>query len=67
MARVTIAEKLKEDIMKKFKEESKKIFRQMYSLENNPTKGKLLGNVGGIVIKEITRAVEKLRKINSIK
>jgi len=53
MARVTIAEKLKEDIMKKFKEESKKIFRQMYSLENNPTKGKLLGNVGGIVIKEI--------------
>src|SRR3989338_11407636 len=48
-----IAEKLKEEILKKFKQESKKIFRQMYSLQNNPRKGKLLGNVGGIVIKEI--------------
>ncbi|MBI2629306.1 hypothetical protein HYW74_04440 [Candidatus Pacearchaeota archaeon] len=53
MAKVSIAEGLKNDILKKFKEESKIIFRQMYSLENNPHKGKLLGNVGGIIIKEI--------------
>src|SRR3989338_5541661 len=53
MAKVSIAEGLKNDILKKFKEESKIIFRQMYSLENNPHKGKLLGSVGGIVIKEI--------------
>src|SRR3989338_4617491 len=53
MAKVSIAEGLKNDILKKFKEESKIIFRQMYSLENNPHKGKLLGTVGGIVIKEI--------------
>ena len=53
MARVIISEDLKEDILKKFKEESKKIFRLMYSLKENPKKGKLLGNVGGIVIKEL--------------
>jgi len=32
MAKVMIAEKLKDEIFKKFKEESKIIFRQMYSL-----------------------------------
>ena len=53
MAKVMISETLKDEILKKFREESKKIFKQMYSLEKNPKKGKLLGNVGGIVIKEI--------------
>ena len=53
MAKVSIAEGLKNDILKKFKEESKIIFRQMYSLEENPHKGKLLGSVGEVVIKEI--------------
>ena len=53
MAKVSIAERLKEEILKKFKEESKIIFRQMYSLSDNPKKGKLLGNVGGVVIKEL--------------
>ena len=48
-----IAEKLKDEILKKFKGESKKIFKQMYSLQDNPKKGKLLGSIGGIVIKEI--------------
>jgi len=50
---VTILETLKEEIIGKFKEESKIIFRQMYSLADNPHKGKPLGNVGGIVIKEL--------------
>lgn len=53
MAKVTILETLKDEIIKKFKEESKIIFRQMYSLGDNPNKGKPLGNIGGIVIKEI--------------
>ena len=53
MAKVSIAETLKNEILKKFKEESKIIFGQMYSLKDNPKKGKLLGNVGGIVIKEL--------------
>ena len=53
MAKVSIAEGLKDEILKKFKEESKIIFRQMYSLGDNPRKGKSLGHVGGIVIKEL--------------
>ncbi len=53
MAKVMISETLKDEILKKFREESKKIFKQMHSLEKNPKKGKLLGNVGGIIIKEI--------------
>ncbi len=53
MAKVSIAKNLKNEILKKFKEESRIIFKQMHSLENNPQKGKILGNVGGIVIKEL--------------
>ena len=53
MAQVVIEESLKNEILKKFKEESKIIFRQMYSLSENPNKGKTLGNVGGIAIKEV--------------
>jgi hypothetical protein len=51
--KIVIAEALKNEILKKFKQESKKIFKQMYSLKDNPKKGKLIGNVGGIYIKEI--------------
>jgi GH15 family glucan-1,4-alpha-glucosidase len=53
MAKVVIAEKLKDEILKKFKRESKTIFKQMYSLQDNPKKGKLLGSFAGIIIKEI--------------
>ncbi len=53
MAKVMIAETLKDEILKKFKEESRIIFRQMHSLANNPHKGKALGHVGGIAIKEL--------------
>lgn len=53
MAKVSIAKTLKNEILKKFKQESKKIFKQMSSLGRNPKKGKLLGNVGRIIIKEI--------------
>ncbi len=53
MAKVSILESLKDEILKKFKDESKIIFRQMYSLGENPHKGKLLGSVGGILIKEL--------------
>lgn len=48
-----ILESLKNEILKIFKHESKIIFKLMYSLENNPNNGKFLGNVGGIIIKEI--------------
>jgi hypothetical protein len=53
MAKVMISEKLRDEIFKKFKSESRKIFDLMHSLEENPYKGKALGNVGGIIIKEL--------------
>jgi len=53
MAEVIITEGLKREILKKFKGESKKIFHLMNSLKENPKKGKELGQVRGVVIKEI--------------
>ncbi|MCX6751042.1 MAG: hypothetical protein NTZ83_06295 [Candidatus Pacearchaeota archaeon] len=53
MAKVIILKHLEEEINKKFKGESVDIFELMYSLKDKPTKGKLLGGVGGIVIKEL--------------
>ena len=53
MAQVVISESLKEDIFRKFRHDSLDIFLLMRSLESNPTKGKVLGTVGGIVIKEL--------------
>ena len=53
MARVEIIKTLKNEILKKFKGESKKIFRIMKSLEENPKKGKTLGNIAGISVKEL--------------
>jgi hypothetical protein len=53
MAEVIITEALKNEILKKFKAESKKIFNLMYSLKENPKKGKEVGCVSNVVIKEI--------------
>ena len=53
MAKVQIIRSLFEEIQKKFKSESHKIIDLIESLENNPHKGKLLGSVGVIIIKEI--------------
>lgn len=53
MAKVEIAEDLKEEILTKFKGESNEIFNLMYSLKDNPKKGKLVSQVSGIVIKEL--------------
>ena len=53
MARVEVLSNLKSEILKKFKEESKIIFRLMQSLEEHPHKGKFLATVAGIVIKEL--------------
>ena len=53
MAKVEISETLKEEIFKKFKGESKEIFNLIYSLKENPKKGKVLGSVGGTLIKEL--------------
>ena len=53
MAKVEIIHSLAKEIQKKFKEESHKIISLLRNLEKNPKKGKLLGYVGGIVIKEL--------------
>lgn len=53
MAKVKIISSLFKEIQKKFKGEAHKIIDLLETLEENPHKGKLLGNVGGIVIKEL--------------
>ena len=53
MAKVEIVRSLLDDIKKRFKEKSHKIIDLIETLEDNPHKGKLLGTVGGILIKEI--------------
>ena len=53
MAQVEIVQSLFEEINKKFKHQSVKILSYLKSLESSPQKGKLLGTLGGIVIKEL--------------
>jgi hypothetical protein len=53
MAIVYIAHFLEKEINKKFKKESIKIFSLIYSLEQNPKKGDIIGSIGNILIKEI--------------
>ena len=53
MAKVIITTELEEEINKKFKDESVEIFELIYSLEKNPKKGKPVGQIAGIVIKEL--------------
>ena len=53
MAKVEIVESLYEEIEKKFKKEAHKIIDLIERLEDSPNKGKILGKVGGILIKEI--------------
>lgn len=53
MAKVVVSPLLKDAIFKKFKQQSIPIFDLMKSLESQPHKGKLLGEVGGVIIKEI--------------
>ncbi|MEK6890681.1 MAG: hypothetical protein AABX03_00935 [Nanoarchaeota archaeon] len=53
MAKIEIIEDLYEKIEKKFGGDAIKVFALIKSLEENPKKGKTLGHVGSIVIKEI--------------
>lgn len=53
MAKVIITKSLKEEVSAKFKGNSEKIFTHMKKLELQPKIGKPLGNVGGVLIKEI--------------
>ena len=53
MAKVQIIQSLFQQIQAKFKGEAHEIIDLLESLESSPHKGKLLGEVGGIAIKEI--------------
>ncbi len=53
MAIVFIHSSLEKKIEKKFKKESIKIFSLLLSLEKEPKKGKEIGHIGKIIIKEI--------------
>ena len=53
MAKVEITDALFKGIGKKFKGEAHEIIDLMESLEENPKKGKLVGQVSSIVIKEL--------------
>jgi len=53
MAKVVVTRDLEEEINKRFKGESVKIFELIYDLKDNPKKGKEVGCVGRVVIKEI--------------
>ena len=53
MVNIEITESLFEEIESKFKKESSEVFDLMESLKQNPKKGKTLGTVGGIIIKEL--------------
>jgi hypothetical protein len=53
VAKVEIDRKLKDEILKKFKKDSEKIFNLLKSLENLPRKGKLLCVINNLAIKEL--------------
>jgi hypothetical protein len=53
MVRIEIVKSLFEEIEKTFKKDSDKIFDLIESVKDNSNKGKLVGNVGGMVIKEL--------------
>ena len=53
MAKVVITKKLEEEINRKFRGESVEIFSLIYSLEESPHKGKIVGQVSGIIVKEL--------------
>ena len=53
MAKVEIVSSLFLEIKKKFKGEAHKIVDLLETLEGNPHNGKIVGNVGSILIKEL--------------
>lgn len=53
MVKVIVTEKLEKEIDRIFKKQSVEVFDLIYSLEDNPHKGKELGHVGNVLIKEL--------------
>ena len=53
MIKIIILNKLRDEIIKTFKKDSDKIFSLISTLKNNPNKGKSIGFVNDINIKEL--------------
>ncbi len=53
MAKVEITESLLAEIHKKFRQQSIEVLEHLKSLESSPHKGKALGVIGAIIIKEL--------------
>jgi len=53
VAKVEIVRSLLDEIKKKFKGESHNIIDLLETLEDNPHKGKIVGQVAGLLIKEL--------------
>ncbi len=53
MAKVVITDSLSKRIYKTFKDDSQTVLELLATLKNNPKKGKPVGQVSGIVIKEM--------------
>jgi hypothetical protein len=53
MAHVVITRSLEEEINKHFKHESVKVLKFLKTVEEFPKKGKTVGSIGGVVIKEL--------------
>ncbi|HIH32052.1 TPA: hypothetical protein HA235_05065 [Candidatus Woesearchaeota archaeon] len=53
MIKIIVLNKLRDEIVKTFKKECLKIFSLIGDLENNPQKGKILGHVGNMSIREL--------------
>jgi hypothetical protein len=53
MVRIEIVESLYEEIETRFRKDASEVFDLIGSLEESPKKGKNIGNVAGILIKEL--------------
>ncbi len=51
--KILIIKELKEQIYRTFKKDAKKIYQLIRTLEENPNKGKILGSIAGISIREL--------------
>jgi len=53
MVTIELVASLFEEIEQKFKRDASKVFDLIETVRDNPQKGKILGTVGGIIIKEL--------------
>lgn len=53
MIRIIVLKSLRDEILKNLKSESSEVYDLMDQLKENPNKGKILGNISGMVIKEL--------------